>query len=41
MEAKVVKYSDWMEGDKSDEENWDSVFAKDKFDDGGKGHMLL
>ena len=41
MESKLVKYTDWMDNPESDEENWNNVFAKEKFDDGGKGHMLL
>ena len=41
-EARKVRYSDWMEGSHSeDEHNWDKVFNKDKFDKGGKGHLLL
>lgn len=41
MEARKVKYSEWMDDSASDAENWDRVFNKDKFDQGGKGHMLL
>jgi hypothetical protein len=41
MEARV-KYADWM-GDSGgdDVHDWEAVFNKDKFDKGGKGHMLL
>jgi hypothetical protein len=41
METKKVKYSEWMDDSASDNDNWDRVFSKEKFDQGGKGHMLL
>jgi hypothetical protein len=41
MEARKIRYSEWMDDSASDTDNWDRVFNKDKFDQGGKGHMLL
>lgn len=42
MEApRKVHYSEWMEDSGDDLQDWGAVFHKDKFDQGGKGHMLL